>query len=82
MQIKKNLEEQKQSLKGKMSAEIDKYFDQFQQQERKINIDTIERIMIESKAKMHELINEATSDIVETSQAGIKKKSVPNVGKQ
>jgi hypothetical protein len=78
--IEKAIAEQKHDLKEKICKEIDRYYDCYQQPGQRITINDIEQFLIKSKAKIDDLINEATPDIVETQQTVTKKNRASNAG--
>jgi len=64
--MNKELEVQKERLKDQVTREIDNYYDEISNgiENRTIQIDRIEQMLVEKKAKVNELIREATGEVL------------------
>lgn len=82
--MKKTMEEQKAELKEQINKEIDRYYEKMGEglKEKTLKIDGIERMMKEKKAKLSEMLEEATSEAVGEDEAGQEcKKKCPECGR-
>lgn len=83
--MKETIAEQKGKLKEQLNQEIDSYYEEIEMglKRKTLKIDGIERLLKEKKAKLNEMLIEATSEAVsedETEQES--KKNAPNVDGQ
>jgi len=74
-----NLDEQKAKLKENLGKEIDRYFESFENSSNQdgFNISVIEKLMLENQRNVKTALNEATSELADNVDAGVKK-TVPN----
>ena len=76
--MKKEMEEQKERLKGQITSEIDSYYEELTQglERQTIRIDDVERMLVEKQKKIKELITEATGETFAETEASIEKNDV------
>ena len=73
--MKKDLNEQKAKLKEDLRKEIDRYFEAFENSSNQegFDINLIEKLMLENQCKMKAALNEATSELADNVDIGVKK---------
>jgi 23S rRNA pseudoU1915 N3-methylase RlmH len=71
----KRMEEQRELLKKKMNEAIDEYCDKFSEgsEQEKFTIDDIERLMLENRRKVNEIMEESGSEFASEIEAEDKK---------
>lgn len=71
----KKLEEQKAKLKEKFGKEIDRYFEVFENSSNQegFDISVIEKLMLENQSNVKTVLNEATSELADNMDTGVKK---------
>ena len=76
--MKKELGIQKAELKERVNQEIDKYYEQIEEglKRKSLKIDKIEQLMKEKKAKLNEMLVEATGEAVEEAETEDKKNAL------
>ena len=75
----KNMSEQKAKLKENLNKEIDRYFETFENSSNQddFDINAIEKLMLENQGNVKTALNEATSELADSVDAGVKK-TAPN----
>jgi len=75
----KNLNEQKAKLKENLSKEIDRYFETFENSsnQKGFDINVMEKLMLENQSNVKTALNEATSELADNMETGVKK-TAPN----
>ena len=78
--MKKELEAQKEQLKEEIVREIDNYYEEISKglETRSIRIDKIEQMLLEQKAKLNELVTDATGEAFSETEPSVKKNDVRN----
>jgi len=70
-----DLNEQKAKLKESLGKEIDRYFEAFENSSNQegFDINMIEKLMLENQSNVKAALNEATSELADNVDAGVKK---------
>ena len=78
--MKKELETQREQLKEQITREVDNYYEEISKglETRTIRIDKIEQMLLDKKAKLNELVTDATGEAFSETEPQVKKNDVRN----
>ena len=82
--MKRELEEQREQLKERMSREVDKYYEEISNglENGTIQIDRIEQMLVTKKAQVTELIKEATGQAFSEIEGPTEKKTMSGMQRE